>query len=108
MSPGMVYQRIGADQGMLYHIIKKRRPELAKRIKETGQLETIVVGLGRQGTRHAGLMQQYGTQITAGVAVGKGSTRVHETIPVYDTVGECVREHPNIVALPDEVAQLQQ
>src|SRR5512136_352496 len=84
------------DQGMLYFIIEKKRPDLAKKIKQSGVIETIVVGLGGQGTRHAELMQQYGTTITAGIAPGRGGTRLLETIPVYDNVKECLKEHPNI------------
>ncbi len=84
------------DQGMLFYIIESKRPDLAKKIKKTGIIETVVVGLGRQGTRHAELMQQYGTTITAGIAPGRGGTRLLETIPVYDTIGECIKEHPGI------------
>jgi succinyl-CoA synthetase alpha subunit len=43
-------------------------------------------------------MQQYGTTITAGIAPGRGGTRVLETIPVYDTMEECLKEHPDIAA----------
>jgi len=84
------------DQGMLYYIIEKKRPDIAKKIRETGTVETVVVGLGGQGTRHAELMQQYGTTITAGIAPGRGGTRLLETIPVYDTIKECLEEHPYI------------
>jgi succinyl-CoA synthetase alpha subunit len=84
------------DQGMLYYIIENKRPDLAKKIKQSGVIETVVVGLGGQGTRHAELMQQYGTTITAGIAPGRGGTRLLETIPVYDTISECLKEHPNI------------
>src|SRR5512136_596269 len=84
------------DQGMLYYIIEKKRPDIAKKIRETGIIETIVVGLGGQGMRHAELMQQYGTIITAGIAPGRGGTRLLETIPIYDNIKECIREHPNI------------
>ncbi len=87
---------VAADQGMLYYIIEKKRPDIAKKIRETGTVETVVVGLGGQGTRHAELMQQYGTTITAGIAPGRGGTRLLETIPVYDNIKECLKEHPNI------------
>lgn len=91
-------QRTPAHQGMLCHLIKSARPDLVKRIEQTQQIETIVVGLGRQGTRHAGLMQEFGTTVTAGIAAGRGGQRIHETIPVYDTVADCLEEHPNIAA----------
>jgi len=84
------------DQGMLYFIIENKRPDLAKKIKQTGIIETVVIGLGGQGTRHADFMQQYGTTITAGIAPGRGGTRLLETIPVYDTITECLKEHSNI------------
>jgi len=89
-------KNIALDQGMLYYLIQKKRPDLAKKIKDTKTIETVVVGLGGQGTRHAELMQQYGTTITAAVAPGRGGTRLLETIPIYDTINECMVDHPNI------------
>ncbi len=95
-------ERLHASEGLLCHLIEQRgaprRPDLAQHIKETGEVETIVIGLGAQGTRHAGLMQEFGTLIKAGIAPGRGGTRVQETIPVYDTVAECLQEHPYIAA----------
>jgi succinyl-CoA synthetase alpha subunit len=91
-------QRIPAHRGMLCHLIKAARPDLVRKIEQTQQIETIVVGLGNQGTRHAGLMQEFGTTVTAGIAAGRGGQRIHETIPVYDTVADCLEEHPNIAA----------
>ena len=79
-------QRVPAHKGMLCHLIKHARPDLVKTIEETQEVETAVVGLGRQGTRHAGLMREFGTTVTAGVAAGRSGQRVHETIPVYDRV----------------------
>jgi succinyl-CoA synthetase alpha subunit len=87
---------IPPDQGMLFSIIENKRPDLTKKIRQTGVIETVVVGLGGQGTRHAELMQQYGTTITAGIAPGRGGTRLLEIIPVYDTIAECLKDHPNI------------
>jgi len=87
---------ISPEKGMLFYIIKKIRPRLAEKIKETGKIESIVVGLGGQGTRHAGLMLDFGTTITAGIAPGRGGTTILETIPVYNSVKECLKEHPNI------------
>ena len=92
----MSLNRIVADQGLLFYLIESIRPDLAKHISQTKTIETIVVGLGRQGTRHTKLMQDYGTTITCGVAPGKGGTRVHETIPVYETAKEALKTHPNI------------
>ena len=91
-------KRIPAHTGMLCHLIKHARPDLVKKIEETQNIDTIVVGLGGQGTRHAGLMRDFGTTVTAGVAAGRGGQRVHETIPVYDNVKDCMEEHPNIAA----------
>jgi len=90
--------RINAIDGMLYYIVKKIRPDLARTIDETGRLETMIIGLGGQGTKHAGLMNDFGTTVSAGVAPGKGGRRVHEVIPVYDSVKEALEEHPAIVA----------
>jgi succinyl-CoA synthetase alpha subunit len=43
-------------------------------------------------------MQDFGTRIVAGIAPGEGGTRIHETIPVYDTVAECLKDHPYVAA----------
>jgi len=91
-------QRVPAHKGMLAHMIKHARPDLVDTIGETQQVETVVVGLGGQGTRHAGLMRDFGTTVTAGIAAGRGGQRVHETIPVYDNIADCLEEHPNIAA----------
>lgn len=89
-------KRIPVDQGALYFLIKQLRPELAAHIENTKTIETVIIGLGTQGTKHAGLMQGFGTEVTAGISVGRGGTRIHEVIPVYDRVRECLKEHPNI------------
>ena len=53
----------------------------------------IVQGItGSQGSFHTKLMQEYGTNITAGVTPGKGGTEVYG-IPVCDTVREAVQKY---------------
>ena len=91
-------KRLPAEKGMLHYLISKVRSDTGRTIEKSGTIETVVVGLGAQGTRHAGLMQEFGTNVTAGIAPGRGGTRIHETIPVYDTVKDCLEEHPNIAA----------
>lgn len=91
-------EKIKATDGMLYYIVKKIRPELAKHVSRLNKLETLIVGLGGQGFKHAGLMNEFGTTIAAGVAPGKGGSRVHEVIPVYESVQKAIAEHPGIVA----------
>jgi succinyl-CoA synthetase alpha subunit len=88
--------RLSAEQGLLAYLIDTVRPELGDRIRDTRQIETMIVGLGQQGTRHAGLMGDYGTNVTCGVAPGRGGTRVHETIPVYESAADALQVHPNI------------
>jgi succinyl-CoA synthetase alpha subunit len=90
--------RINAAEGMLYHIVSRIRPRLAERIASANRLDTIIIGLGGQGAKHAGLMHDFGTSLVAGIAPGRGGTRVHETIPVYDSVRECLADFPDIVA----------
>lgn len=52
----------------------------------------LVQGLtGREGTFHAVQAAAYGTAVVSGVTPGKGGT-VHESWPVFDTVGEAVRK----------------
>ncbi len=51
----------------------------------------LVQGMGRMGRFHAGLSLEYGSQVVAGVAPGKGGGEI-EGIPVFDTVREAARE----------------
>jgi succinyl-CoA synthetase alpha subunit len=52
----------------------------------------IVQGItGRYGGLHAGLMLDYGTNVTAGVTPGKGGQAV-KGVPVFDTVKEAVEK----------------
>ncbi|MBW2665807.1 MAG: succinate--CoA ligase subunit alpha [Deltaproteobacteria bacterium] len=45
----------------------------------------LVQGMGRMGQFHANLSQEYGTQVVAGVAPGKGGQEIGG-LPVFDTV----------------------
>jgi succinyl-CoA synthetase alpha subunit len=57
--------------------------------------KTIVQGItGRNASLHTKLMLEYGTKIVGGVTPGKGGQEV-EGVKVYDTVAECVNEHPD-------------
>jgi succinyl-CoA synthetase alpha subunit len=91
-------EKVKATEGMLYHIIRKARPRLAERVAGSGRLDTIILGLGGQGSKHAGLMYDFGTSIVAGIAPGGAGTRVHEVIPVFDSVADCLEEYPDVVA----------
>ena len=51
----------------------------------------MVQGMGRMGRFHAGLSLEYGSQVVAGVAPGKGGGEI-EGIPVFDTVREAARQ----------------
>ena len=60
--------------------------------------KVIVQGItGREGSFHTKLMLDYGTKIVAGVTPGKGGQKVHG-VPVYDTMEEAVKEHPDATA----------
>ncbi|MGZ8527438.1 MAG: succinate--CoA ligase subunit alpha [Candidatus Limnocylindrales bacterium] len=54
----------------------------------------VVQGItGREGEFHARQMVEYGTRVVAGVTPNKGGqTAVDGRVPVFDTVGEAVRE----------------
>jgi succinyl-CoA synthetase alpha subunit len=47
---------------------------------------------GSYGARHAKLSLDYGTQLVAGVTPGKGGQFFEGRVPIFDTVGEAVRE----------------
>ena len=56
----------------------------------------LVQGItGSEGSRHTLYMLQYGTKVVAGVTPGKGGQQVHG-IPVYDSVEEALRRHPDV------------
>ncbi|MHA1990286.1 MAG: citrate/2-methylcitrate synthase [Candidatus Hodarchaeales archaeon] len=92
----MTLKPINLDQGLLFYLINSVRPDIGKNIKESNEINTLLVGLGRQGTRHAQLMTEYGTKITCGVHPGREGTKLLEVIPVYNTATKAVKNHPNI------------
>jgi len=56
----------------------------------------LVQGItGNEGSRHTLYMLQYGTKVVAGVTPGKGGQQVYG-VPVYDSVEEALRRHPDI------------
>ncbi|MEN3047608.1 MAG: succinate--CoA ligase subunit alpha [Candidatus Caldarchaeales archaeon] len=58
----------------------------------------LVQGItGREGSFHTEAMLRYGTKVVAGVTPGKGGSQVHG-VPVYDSVEEVVRRHPEVNA----------
>lgn len=58
----------------------------------------LVQGItGREGSRRAKFMKEYGTKIVAGVTPGRGGQEVHN-IPVYDTIKQAVDKHGPIDA----------
>lgn len=58
--------------------------------------ETMIQGItGSNASLHAKFMLEYGTKIVGGVTPSKGGQEIH-SIPVYDTVEECIDHHPNI------------
>lgn len=53
----------------------------------------VVQGItGRDGSFHAGQMMEYGTNVVAGVTPGKGGQKFRDTVPIFDSVEEAVRE----------------
>jgi succinyl-CoA synthetase alpha subunit len=60
--------------------------------------EAIIQGItGREARLRAKQMKEYGTRLVAGVTPGRGGMAV-EGVPVYDTVAEAKRNHPNVAA----------
>lgn len=47
---------------------------------------------GNTGAFHAGQMIEYGTRVVAGVTPGKGGLRFQNTVPIFNTVADAVRE----------------
>jgi succinyl-CoA synthetase alpha subunit len=59
----------------------------------TPQTRVLVQGItGSFGARHTKLSLEYGTQIVAGVTPGKGGQLFENTVPIFDTVAEAVKQ----------------
>ena len=53
----------------------------------------LVQGItGRDGSFHTKQMMEYGTCVVGGVTPGKGGQRFENTVPIFDTVSQAVRE----------------
>src|SRR3989344_3905776 len=62
----------------------------------TDKTKVLVQGItGKEGSKVALQMQNYGTKVLAGVTPGKGGQEVHG-IPVYNSVKEALENHPGI------------
>jgi len=58
-----------------------------------GDTRLLVQGItGREGSFHAALCKEYGTNLVAGVTPGRGGQMFDDTIPVFDTVEHAVDE----------------
>jgi len=58
-----------------------------------GNTRLLVQGItGRDGSFHARQMIEYGTRVVAGVTPGKGGQRFEESVPIFNTVHEAVRD----------------
>ena len=59
-----------------------------------GSTRLVVQGItGRDGGFHTRQMIEYGTQVVAGVTPGKGGQLFDDSVPVFDTVAEAVKQH---------------
>jgi succinyl-CoA synthetase alpha subunit len=47
---------------------------------------------GRDGSFHARQMIEYGTQVVGGVTPGKGGQKFEDKVPIFNTVGQAVKE----------------
>ncbi len=51
----------------------------------------LLQGMGRQGQLHARISAEYGTEVVAGIAPGKGGQQL-EGVPIFESVRQAVRE----------------
>lgn len=59
----------------------------------TPNTKILIQGItGSFGARHAQLSLDYGSQVVAGVTPGKGGQLFANVVPIFDTVGQAVRE----------------
>src|SRR5256884_1247814 len=68
----------------------------------------VIQGItGRDGSFHAKQMMAYGTQVVAGVTPGKGGQQFEDSVPVFNTVADAVRErraNTAVIYVPAAVA----
>ena len=68
----------------------------------------VVQGItGRDGGFHAKLMMEYGTRVVAGVTPGKGGQKFENTVPVFNTVEQAVKEagaNTSVIYVPAKFA----
>ena len=58
-----------------------------------GSTRLVVQGItGRDGSFHTKQMIEYGTNVVGGVTPGKGGQKFEDSVPVFDTVAEAVKE----------------
>ncbi len=74
----------------------------------TDKTKVLVQGItGKEGSKVALQMKNYGTRVLAGVTPGKGGQEVYG-IPVYNTIAEALESHPGIntsfIAVPNFAA----
>src|SRR6201986_2821333 len=64
----------------------------------------LVQGItGRDGSFHAKQMMEYGTNVVAGVTPGKGGQKFENTVPIFNTVADAVKEtgaNPTVIYVP--------
>ncbi len=71
----------------------------------TDKTKVLIQGItGKEGSKVALQMRNYGTKVLAGVTPGKGGQEVHG-IPVYNSIDEALENHPGIntsfIAVPN-------
>ena len=62
---------------------------------------------GSAGSFHCGQMMEYGTNLVGGVTPGKGGSKFQDTVPVFDTVNQAVKEtgaNASVVYVPPPFA----
>ncbi|MBI2600393.1 CoA-binding protein [Candidatus Daviesbacteria bacterium] len=74
----------------------------------TDKTKVLIQGItGKEGSKVALQMRNYGTKVLAGVTPGKGGQEVHG-VPVYNSITEALENHPGIttsfIAVPNFAA----
>ena len=62
---------------------------------------------GRDGSFHAKLMMEYGTNVVAGVTPGKGGQTFEEKVPIFNTVADAVEKagaNASVIYVPSKAA----
>jgi succinyl-CoA synthetase alpha subunit len=76
---------------LLYYLLNEQEKVMSILIDENTKI--LVQGItGSEGSFHTKQMIEYGSNVVSGVTPGKGGQKFQDTVPIYDTVADAVKQ----------------